>query len=137
MLTPFMTAGTPRVYDEDVEASEYNVPAGIAVSWTFNHEQNREDLLGGNPAEFNPHRWLKESVAERKAAGCPRLDHKMMAKPFGFGPRMCLGFQLAENEIRAMLCRMFQDWEITVDVPEGEEYVPSPRFMTGLFVEKT
>ena len=91
--------------------------------------------MGGDPRVFDPARWLPEAVKERKqqsGGGCPaRLDNKMMSKPFGFGPRKCLGFRLAENEIKSMLSRLLMDWKITLD-PVDQPY---GRFMTGLFVE--
>lgn len=53
-----------------------------------------------------------------------------MRRPFGYGTRMCLGFRVAEIEIKSLLARLLLDWEITVE--DEQEYT---RLMRGMFVE--
>jgi hypothetical protein len=36
------------------------------------------------------------------------LDHRLLATPFSFGPRMCLGGRLAELEIKTLFARLVQ-----------------------------
>jgi len=51
-------------------------------------------------------------VAKRKGTPKEVLDHKLLAKPFGFGQRMCIGARLAECEIKAALARIIRDWRL-------------------------
>ena len=50
-----------------------------------------------NPTEFDPLRWSSERSAE---------IHPYAALPFGYGPRMCLGRRIAEQEIYVTLIRV-------------------------------
>ena len=54
-----------------------------------------DDRFFPRPTEFIPERWLRETTGEL-AKG---KQFPFATKPFGFGPRACLGQRFAENEI--------------------------------------
>ena len=86
---------------------------------------------------FLPERWLASAVEARKGTASEILDHRLLSSPFSFGPRMCLGARLAELEIKVLIARLVQDWEISIPAgapPIGmKEYLflspfPEPKF---------
>ena len=66
----------------------------------------------------------EERIAARKGTRAEFLDHPLACKPFGFGARMCVGSRVAKLEYMSLICRLIQDFELSVDedksVPESE-----------------
>ncbi|OCL13583.1 cytochrome P450 [Glonium stellatum] len=60
-----------------------------------------------NPDEFIPQRWLPE--AEKEFAE----DNKHILQPFSFGPRNCLGKNLAYHEMRLVLATVLWNFDLT------------------------
>ena len=54
-----------------------------------------DDRFFPRPTEFIPERWLRETTGELSKG----KQFPFATKPFGFGPRACLGQRFAENEI--------------------------------------
>jgi cytochrome P450 family 12 len=114
----------------------YNIPAGTKL--TFNLEAIQKDpAFVDAPEVYSPERWLPEAVESRKGTPSEILDHRLLATPFSFGPRMCLGGRLAELEIKTLFARLVQDYEFTIapDSPEVKVHeflfltpLPSPKF---------
>merc|ERR1712039_581665 len=67
--------------------------------------------------QYVPERWLPDQVKARRGTASEILDHKLIAKPFSFGPRMCLGARVADIEILSLLSRIVQDWRFFMDPP--------------------
>jgi cytochrome P450 len=67
------------------------------------YEAHRLPEFWPDPERFNPARFLPEQVKER-----PR--HAYL--PFGFGPRQCIGRDLAMMIIRLVLAMIIQNYEI-------------------------
>jgi cytochrome P450 len=92
------------------------------------------DLLGGDPGEFNPDRWLAAAHVPKDAhprtpvrvegfdimAPAPILSHPLVATPFSVGPRMCVGARVAQNEIHSFVSRICQDFKMTLDPLEQD-----------------
>jgi cytochrome P450 len=57
----------------------------------------QSDKYFKNPKEFDPLRWSSERSAE---------IHPYAALPFGYGPRMCLGRRISEQEIYVTIIRV-------------------------------
>ena len=55
------------------------------------------------PKEFIPERWLRDTTGEL-AKG---KQYPFATKPFGFGPRSCIGQRFAENEIFIGVTKVF------------------------------
>ncbi|KJZ75438.1 hypothetical protein HIM_05134 [Hirsutella minnesotensis 3608] len=92
----------PRICPGDRIGHEY-VPAGTFVSvhpWaTFQNPGNFVE-----PEHFLPERWLPATHQDHD--GRFAADNKAAFKPFSYGPRDCLGKNLALAEIRLIVCRI-------------------------------
>jgi cytochrome P450 len=85
----------------------YHLPAGttVAVSpWSSTHSQ----LNFHEPDSFRPERWLGE---DKKFAH----DHLNASLPFGTGPRVCIGKNLAYMEMRLIAAHLLWNFDIELD----------------------
>ena len=88
---------------EDVVILDHMIPKGTQMAMLLRHVA-ASDRHFGNGSRFDPERWLAGSGT----AGCPHDTRAFV--PFGAGPRLCPGRNLALLQIRAviaMLCRNF------------------------------
>lgn len=91
----------------------YYVPAGktVAVSpWAATHSR----LNFYEPDMFRPERWL--GVDEKFSN-----DHLNASLPFGTGPRVCIGRNLAYLEMRLILSHLLWNFDIELDRGGYEE----------------
>ena len=88
------------------------VPAGTSVGVNhfscYHHPQNFH-----RPNDFFPDRWLPNT---RDAAPFDK-DNRACVQPFSFGPRNCLGKNLAKAELRLILARLL--WRFDLELIEG------------------
>ncbi|CAG0884942.1 unnamed protein product, partial [Darwinula stevensoni] len=97
-----VVGGILRVLPKDVTLSGYMVPKGtwvIAFSYMFSTLEEYFD----EPLKFKPERWLRESGTK---------SHPFAHLPFGFGPRMCVGRRIAEQEMWVVLAKLLQHFNI-------------------------
>ncbi|KAJ4431876.1 hypothetical protein ANN_20482 [Periplaneta americana] len=80
----------------------YCVPAGTLVS-AFSSVSSVDDKYFVDPLKYQPERWLRDSSAIR--------GHPFASLPFGYGPRMCPGRRLAEQEIQLLLAQTYYSTE--------------------------
>ncbi|KAI0125397.1 cytochrome P450 3A17 [Xylariales sp. AK1849] len=91
------------------------VAKGTIISiyqWATHHSpRNFSD-----PESFVPERWLASSDPLYN----PRYlnDNKAACKPFSYGPRDCIGKNLAYSEMRLVVCRMF--WNFDFELLPGQ-----------------
>ncbi|KAE8454613.1 hypothetical protein EG329_000236 [Mollisiaceae sp. DMI_Dod_QoI] len=81
------------------------IPEGTRVSvhqWSV----LRDPLNFWNPSAFIPERWMKN---EPEGQGGDRLETSL---PFSYGPRGCLGRNLAYLEMRMVLAKMFWQYDL-------------------------
>lgn len=91
----------------------YYVPAGktVAVSpWAATHSL----LNFRDPDSFRPERWLGDDVRFSK-------DRLNASLPFGTGPRVCIGRNLASLEMRLSLSHLLWNFDIELERGEYEE----------------
>jgi len=111
----------------DTEMLGCLIPRGTPIMMLLRHAATREEHFGGGD-RFDPERWLA------KREGCPHDRRAFL--PFGGGPRLCPGRNLALLEIRAvlaMLCRNF-DLEPVGQGKEVREHLAFTMMPAGLKV---
>lgn len=92
-----------------------------------------------NPEKFAPERWLPEKGShlldgEEDADEYTRpeeynADKKDSFQAFSFGPRNCIGRNLAYAEMKLVLARLFFEFELEYCGPEGRNWFDQPVFM--------
>ena len=81
------------------------IPPGVAVG-TNPWSNNRDPAVFGPDAdEFRPGRWLDQDKEKVR-------DMERFNNTFGFGPRICLGKELAEQELNIFLKRFWEEFEV-------------------------
>jgi len=108
-----------RRFDKEIELCGYRIPSGVKITFLSGVHSNPETV--DEPDLFIPERWSSEAVAIRKGTPKEALDNKVIAKPFGYGPRMCIGARLAEVELKAFMTRLVRDWKFEVN-PKDQTY---------------
>mmetsp|Transcript_1410 Transcript_1410/g.1993 ORF Transcript_1410/g.1993 Transcript_1410/m.1993 type:complete len:509 (+) Transcript_1410:34-1560(+) len=117
-ITPPGTATTSRTMTEGIQIGGYDIPVDVEVMFNMRAIQNDPKYVE-DPHVFNPHRWLPDAVSKRKGTESEIIDSPIIRHPFGFGPRMCLGYRIAELEIRMMTSKIIRDYEIELKDPDA------------------
>lgn len=96
--------GLPRMVPEGpgVEILGHHFPAGTVLSvpaYTIHHSK---EIWGPDADEYNPDRWLEERLTERQ---------KNAFIPFSYGPRSCVGRNVAEMELALTVATVFRRYE--------------------------
>lgn len=92
----------------------YKLPKDAVIIPALHHIHNNPDLWD-NPARFNPDRWDTEEVKSR---------HKAAYIPFAMGPRMCIGFNFALQEIKVFLPKLIYRYKFSREGDGPIEYDP-------------
>ncbi|KAJ5634432.1 hypothetical protein N7528_002274 [Penicillium herquei] len=106
---PPVPVGLPRkTPDDGLLICGEHIPGKVAVSvnqWsTYHNPKNFQ-----RPDEFIPDRWFDPAFAS---------DNKASFQPFSFGPRNCIGRNLAYHEMRLILAKVLYNFEFTL-APES------------------
>ncbi len=126
-VAPFLMVQALR----DTTVADIRVPAESLMWLNMRHDSVAEEHFAG-AADFDPERWL-HSEAGPRAGSVNRI-----AMPFGAGPRVCPGRQLAMLEIKMALATLLGRFDIdsvrTADAGEPDELMsftmtPSPLTM--------
>jgi len=75
-------------------------------------------------SKFHPARWIAAPGAGPAAVEALKREGAWI--PFGGGPRLCVGYRLAEAEVKAMLCVLLRGYAWTVAAP-GTPLVKPPK----------
>jgi cytochrome P450 len=105
----------------DLTVGPYRIEKGVLVLWSP-YLAGRDPDAWAQPDDFVPDRFLDLDDAQRAAA-----DDAWT--PFGRGPRMCIGFALAQMELTLIAARLAQRLTLTPTAP----HPPPPQ---GLVVAK-
>ena len=89
----------------DTTIGDVRVPSGTLV-WGALRSDSMKDEFFDDATRFRPERWLAQGGA-RQAASVNRV-----AMPFGAGPRVCPGRQLATLEIKMALAVLVRGFDI-------------------------
>ncbi|KAK1038382.1 hypothetical protein LTS16_012041 [Friedmanniomyces endolithicus] len=103
--------GLPRVVPPDagVDLAGHHFPQGVVLSvpaYTMHHST---EIWGADADEFRPERW--EKVTERQ---------KSAFIPFSYGPRACVGRNVAEMEMALIVATVFRRYEFELYQEELE-----------------
>ncbi|ESZ91096.1 putative Cytochrome 4F5 [Sclerotinia borealis F-4128] len=93
----------------------YRIPKGSVMIIDIHHIHNNPKVWQ-SPADFDPDRWNTEKVKQR---------HKTAYAPFAAGPRMCIGFNFALQEVRVILSMLVYRYQFEKVGSEPVEYDPS------------
>ncbi|KAJ0156687.1 Isotrichodermin C-15 hydroxylase [Colletotrichum tanaceti] len=116
-------AGLPRIVPKGgAEICGDVVPEGTLVSVNphvaFTHPDN-----WARPTEFVPERWLHPEDPEWKD------DRRDVHEPFSYGPRNCLGKNLAWLELRLLLAKTLWHYDMEL-CPGMEDWVVQKSYIT-------
>jgi cytochrome P450 len=92
----------------------YKVPKDSVVIPAIHHIHNNP-ALWDNPSVFNPDRWDTDRVKNR---------HKTAYIPFATGPRMCIGFNFALQEVKIFLPKLVFRYQFIKEGDMEVEYDP-------------
>ncbi|CAC5400383.1 CYP49A [Mytilus coruscus] len=95
--------GPSRLTENNVVVGGYQIPKNMLVVLN-NMCMCNDERFYPNPKEHIPERWMRKYKNETIAKG---KDYPFGFKPFGFGPRSCVGQRFAENEIYIGVTKVF------------------------------
>ncbi|CAP74194.1 Docosahexaenoic acid omega-hydroxylase [Penicillium chrysogenum] len=104
----------------------YKLPEDSIVIPALHHIHNNP-AVWSNPARFDPDRWDTAEVKDR---------HKSAYIPFATGPRMCIGFNFALQEVKVFLPKLLYRYKFTKENDGPVEYDPMFQLIrpTNLYV---
>jgi cytochrome P450 len=131
-LTPSAPISVKKL-NEDIDVvvddKAYRVIAGQRISLNL-RAYPMDPRFVENPTQYNPERFLPDAVKARKGTPSEVIDHPSFADPFGRGKRRCLGSNVAIAEIRILVARLIQDYEITlVDPNDAQKWKPKQKLL--------
>lgn len=94
-----------RSAGHDIILSNHSVPKGTDIVMPVQILQ-RDDKHYVSPDEFIPERWLKSSSFYQGN------KDPFIFLPFGFGPRMCIGRRISEQELEIALIVILRNFRI-------------------------
>jgi benzoate 4-monooxygenase len=104
--------GLPRVVTgQGVTLQNHFFPAGTTLSvpaYTIHHSK---EIWGEDADEFVPERWAKDKLTDRQ---------KDAFIPFSYGPRSCVGRNVAEMEMALIVSTVFRNFEFELYQEELE-----------------
>ncbi|PWY88641.1 cytochrome P450 [Aspergillus sclerotioniger CBS 115572] len=92
----------------------YKIPKDAVIIPALHHIHNNPNLWD-NPTRFDPDRWDTPEVKAR---------HKAAYIPFAMGPRMCIGFNFALQEIKVFLPKLIYRYHFSREGDGPIEYDP-------------
>ncbi|KAJ5309062.1 hypothetical protein N7508_004441 [Penicillium antarcticum] len=119
-LYPPVAAGLPRIVDAQGDMIAGNwVPGGTIVS-VSHLAASHSPVNYTDPEQFIPERHLGDARYEN--------DSKLAMQPFSFGPRNCIGRNLAYVEMRIILARMIFNFDMELEQP-GHNWLEQDCFL--------
>ena len=109
-------SGEPNYYLQDRDGCE--LPTDGLLVWSNSYALHRDPNYWPEPERFLPERWLVEE-------GDRLYPQKGAYRPFEFGPRNCIGQELAMLELKLVLIMTVREFEIKSAYEEWDRLNPS------------
>lgn len=93
------------------------IPGGVRVS-SMPYTLHRNEAVFPQPEIFNPQRWLPSQTSEEHLKEMHRWFWA-----FGSGGRMCIGSNLATQEIKLLVSAIYSNWTTEIVDDEGIEEI--------------
>lgn len=106
-----------RIATKDVKLGGIDIPAGTFIYMPTIAVHHDTKVWGSNANEFNPYRF-----------SATKGHHLGSFYPFGIGPTICIGQNLAMTEAKVALAMILQRFEFTV----SPSYVHAPMLLLSL-----
>lgn len=122
VLRLYPSAGFTRKVTKDIHLGKYHIPVNTTIG-VFPYVLHRNPKYFDKPNDFIPERWLKRTTEKLNFQA--RLAHETLKTaflPFSLGKRNCVGRPLALLEIRVVMLKLLQVFDI---LPPDH---PSPKF---------
>lgn len=120
-LYPVVPSGSQRAtQSEGMAVDSGYIPPNTSVrvhTWSIHRDPHN---FYPSPNRFWPERWLIAEDPSAFKSTAPFIHNPNAFIPFSFGPSNCVGKNLALQEIRMVLCHLFQQ----VDVQFADGYNP-------------
>ncbi|XP_021890319.1 cytochrome P450 724B1 isoform X1 [Carica papaya] len=110
-----------KALDQDINFKGFVIPSGWKVLPVFT-AAHFNPFLHENPSEFNPWRWTDKGMSKR-------------VTPFGGGPRLCPGAELAKVEIAFFLHHLVLTYRWKTKSDDFPLAYPYVEFRQGLLLE--
>jgi unspecific monooxygenase len=116
---------SPNVPGGSTLGAYSGIPGGVRVS-SMPYSLHRNENVFPDPESFNPWRWLPSTTSEEHLKEMHRWFWA-----FGSGGRMCIGSNLATQEIKLLVAAIYSNWTTEIVDDEGIEeidaYTTKPR----------
>ena len=104
----------PREALKDMKFGNIHIPKGVVIWTMVLTSHTNPDIWGPDSYRFNPERFANGIT------GACKLPHMYM--PFGMGPRVCLGRDLAMTELKMLLSLILSKFSFCL----SPKYIHSP-----------
>ena len=131
VLRLYPSAGFTRQVVQDIKLGKYTIPAKTTIA-IFPYVLHRNPKYFDKPEDFIPERWMKKQTEKLNFQS--RLAHETLKNaflPFSLGKRNCVGRPLALLEIRVVMLKLVQQFDI---LPPDH---PSPDFQDTPWIGMT
>eukprot|EP01103_Thecamoeba_quadrilineata_P010371 TRINITY_DN221_c0_g2_i1.p1 TRINITY_DN221_c0_g2~~TRINITY_DN221_c0_g2_i1.p1 ORF type:complete len:494 (-),score=100.74 TRINITY_DN221_c0_g2_i1:28-1509(-) len=119
-LYPAVPLDPKYAVNDDVLPNGTKIPAGTTVEWTA-WLMGRHPDFWENPLECIPERWI-----EPDANGGKKVPNRVPPFiPFQFGPRLCLGMNMAYLEVKIMICLLLSKLKLRLAPNQTVRYQPT------------
>ncbi|KXJ88135.1 averantin oxidoreductase [Microdochium bolleyi] len=124
MYPPSSTAHSRYVPPGGATLDGNFVPEGMLVGiTTYAIMHAKENWV--NPDKFAPERWLPEGERPEEY----NADKKDSFQAFSYGPRNCIGRNLAYAEMKIVLARLLWEFDVEYCGPKGDDWLDQPIYV--------
>lgn len=126
VLRLYPSAGFTRITLEEIQLGEYTIPKGVDIV-IFPYIIQRNPDYFERPNDFWPERWMTKHTEKLNFQS--RLAHETLKKPylpFSLGKRNCVGRPLALLEIRIVMLKLLEKFDVLPPNKVPEEFQDFP-----------